>query len=87
MASHHFPKVWSWADVIAILKLNKLADDHKSYHPISLLVQENIRKHAIESTQFFFCGCIFNIFEDLDLELELCYPDTLGHFRRFANLA
>ena len=32
-----FPKIWCCADVSAILKPKKLADDVKSYRPISLL--------------------------------------------------
>ena len=37
MASHHLPKIWRRADVTAILKPNKPANDAKNYRPISLL--------------------------------------------------
>ena len=37
MCSLRLPKVWRRADIIAILKPNKTADDAKNYRPISLL--------------------------------------------------
>ena len=37
MHSLRLPKVWRRADIIAVLKPNKSADDVKNYRPISLL--------------------------------------------------
>ena len=37
MCSLSLPKVWRRADIIAVLKPNKPADDTKNYRPISLL--------------------------------------------------